>query len=62
MTFKPWAFFLVAIAGWMNLQQQQVIEYLRLENYILRKKLGDKRRILNESRKLRLATAAAKLG
>jgi hypothetical protein len=28
MTFKPHTFFLVAIAGWMNRQQQQVIEYL----------------------------------
>jgi hypothetical protein len=28
MTFKPWTFFLVAIAGWMNRQQQEVIGYL----------------------------------
>ena len=62
MIFKPWTFFMVAIAGWMNRQQQQVIEYLRLENHILREKLGDNRLILNESQKLRLSTAAAKLG
>ena len=62
MTIKPWTFFLVAIAGWMNRQQQQVIEYLRTENQVLREKLGGKRLILNESQKLRLATAAMKLG
>jgi len=25
MTIKPWTFFLIAIAGWMNRQQQQVV-------------------------------------
>jgi hypothetical protein len=52
----------MAIAGWMNRQQQQVIEYLRTANKVLREKLGHKRIILNESQKVRLATAAMKLG
>ena len=51
-----------AMAGWMNRQQQEVIEYLREENRVLREKLGHKRIILNESQKRRLATAAMKLG
>jgi hypothetical protein len=29
MTFKPPTFFAVAIAGWMNRQQQDAIAYLR---------------------------------
>ena len=62
MTIKPWTFFAVAIAGWMNRQQQEVIAYLRTENHVLREKLGKKRLILNESQKCRLATAAMKLG
>jgi hypothetical protein len=62
MTVKPWTFFAVAIAGWMNRQQQQVIEYLRTENQILREKLGHKRVILNVAQKQRLATAVMKLG
>jgi putative transposase len=62
MTWKPLHFFAVALAGWMNRQQQDVIEYLRMENRILREKLGHKRIILNESQKRRLATAAMKLG
>ena len=53
---------MVALAGWMNRQQQEVIEYIRTENRILREKLGHKRLILNESQKRRLATAAMKLG
>ena len=62
MTFKPLTFFAVALAGWMNRQQQDAIEYLRTENRILREKLGHKRIILNVAQKRRLATAAKKLG
>jgi hypothetical protein len=61
MTFKPWTFFMVAIAGWMNRRQQEAIEYLRVENRILREKLGHKRIILNVSQKRQLALAAFKL-
>ncbi len=62
MTWTPWHFILVAVAGWMNRQQQEVIEYLREENRILREKLGRKRIILDVAQKRRLATAAMKLG
>lgn len=31
MTWKPWVFFAVALAGWMNRQQQEVIEFLQEE-------------------------------
>ncbi len=31
---------MVAVAGWMNRQQAEAIEYLRMENRILREKLG----------------------
>jgi hypothetical protein len=40
MTHRPWTFFMVAVAGWMNRQQAEAIEYLRMENRILREKLG----------------------
>ena len=36
MTWTPWQFIVVAIAGWMNRQQQEVIEYLTEENRVLR--------------------------
>ena len=62
MTWTPWQFIMVALAGWMNRQQQEVIEYLREENRILREKLGHKRIILNDAQKRRLATAAVKVG
>jgi putative transposase len=57
-----WHFLLVALAGFINRQQQDVIAYLQEENRVLREKLGNKRILLNVAQKRRLATAAAKLG
>jgi transposase InsO family protein len=62
MNWKPWTFFAVALAGWMNRQQQDVIAYLTVENRILREKLGHKRILLSDAQKRCLAEAAAKLG
>jgi hypothetical protein len=42
---QPWQLLIAILAGWSNPQQQEVIEYLRTENQILKEKLG-KRRIL----------------
>jgi hypothetical protein len=50
------------LAGWMNRQQQEVIEYLKEENRILRERLGPGRILLNVAQKRRLATAAKKVG
>jgi hypothetical protein len=35
-TLNPLQFVLMAMAGWMNQRQQQVIEYLQEENRVLR--------------------------
>jgi transposase InsO family protein len=61
MTWTPWHLIVVAIAGWMNRQQQDAISFLKEENRILREKLGHKRIILNVAQKRRLAAAAARL-
>jgi len=57
-----WHFLLVALAGWMNRQQQEVIQYLKEENRVLRGKLGPGRIQLSLAQKRRLATAAFKVG
>jgi hypothetical protein len=44
MTWKPFHFLVVAISGWMDREQQEVIDYLREENRILRERHGGKRR------------------
>jgi hypothetical protein len=36
----PFRFVLIAVAGWMNQHQLQIIDYLCEENRVLRKQLG----------------------
>lgn len=62
MTLNPWTIFVAALAGWMNRQQQQAIEYLREENRILREKLRGKRLLLNVEQKRRLAAKGIQIG
>ena len=59
---SPFQFLLVSIAGWMNQGQQQVIEYLREENRVLREQLGHRRLRLNDDQRRRLAVCAKRLG
>jgi integrase-like protein len=53
---------LVMLAGWLNRHQHDMIEYLQEENEILREKLGNKRIILSDHQRIRLAVLGKKLG
>ena len=55
---QPWQLLLLILAGWINRQQQQVIDYLRTENQILKEKLGKRRILLNDDQRRRLAVKA----
>jgi hypothetical protein len=44
----PFRFLLIAVSGWMNHRQLQVIEYLREENWVLREQLGGRRVRFND--------------
>src|SRR5512136_2273121 len=59
---KPWQLLLLILAGWINHRQQEVIEYLRAENAVLREKLGKKRILLNDDQRRRLAVKGKILG
>ncbi|HUU97044.1 MAG TPA: helix-turn-helix domain-containing protein [Phycisphaerae bacterium] len=59
---QPWQPLLVILAGWVNRQQQQVIEYLRTENRVLKEKRGKRRILLNDDQRRRLAVKAKVLG
>jgi hypothetical protein len=39
----PFRFVLIAVAGWMNQRQLQIIDYLREKNRVLREQLGGRR-------------------
>jgi putative transposase len=58
----PFRFVLIATAGWMNQHQQDVIDYLREENRVLREQLGGRRLRLNDDQRRRLAAKAKGLG
>ncbi len=53
-TLDPFRFVLIAIAGWMNQRQLQVIDFLREENRVLREQLGGRRPRLNDDQRRRL--------
>ena len=46
---NPLQFVLVSLAGWVNRDQQGVIEYLRAENRVLREMLPKKRLSFTQS-------------
>ena len=54
----PFRFVLIAVAGWMNQRQLQIIDYLREENRVLR----GRRVWLNDDQRRRLAAKAKGLG
>ena len=58
----PFRFILIVLAGWINQQQQDINDYLKEENRVLREQLGNKRLRLNDEQRRRLAVRAKKLG
>ena len=61
-SFDPFRFLLIAVSGWMNQQQLQLIDYLREENRVLREQLGQRRLRFNDDQRRRLAAKAKGLG
>jgi putative transposase len=55
-------FFVFTVAGWIHHGQQDVIEYLREENRVLREQLGKRRGRLTDEQRRRLAIRAKVLG
>ncbi len=55
-------FLLLVLAGWVNRQQQHVIDYLREENRVLRARLQGTRLKLSDDERRRLAVQAKALG
>jgi hypothetical protein len=53
---------LVTLAGWVNRQQQQVIEYLMEENRVLMEQLAGRRVRLTDEQRRRLAARGQRLG
>ena len=59
---QPWQLLLLFLAGWINHREQEVIEYLRAENRVLRKKLGKNRILLDDDQRRCLAVKGKIVG
>jgi putative transposase len=59
---QPWQLYFLILAGWVNRQQQEVINHLRIENQILKEKHGKRRILLNDDQRRRLAVSGKVLG
>ena len=58
----PLHYVIAAIALWLNRQQQEVIDYLKEENRLLKEKLGDRKLHFTDAERRRLAARAKVLG
>ena len=58
----PLAFFCLLFSGWVNRQQQAVIDYLLEENRVLRAAHGSRRLRLTDDQRRRLAVKGKRLG
>lgn len=59
---QPWQLLLTILAGLINRQQQEVIEYLRTENQVLKEAHGKRRIRLNDDQRRLLAIQGKILG
>src|SRR5712692_11662523 len=57
-----WRILLVALAGWVNRHQLEVIDYLRKENRILKEQLHGRRLRLSDAQRRRVAARGHRLG
>ena len=55
-------FLVLTVSGWVNRHQEDLIEYLREENRVLREQLGGRRLRLTNAQRRRLAVRGKKLG
>jgi hypothetical protein len=58
----PFAFLVLLVSGWVNRQQQAVIDYLLEENRVLRTAHGPRRLRLTDDQRRRLAVKGKVLG
>ena len=61
LTLDPFRLLLISLAGYLNQQQQEIIDYLQEENRVLHEQLGTRRLRLNDDQRRRLAVRAKKL-
>ena len=61
-SLRPWHVVVLFLASRLNQEQQRAVEYLQVENEVLREKLGKKRILLSDEQRRRLAVKGKVLG
>jgi len=59
---QPFHLLVIAVAGWLNRQQQVVIDYLIEENRVLKEQVEGQRLRFTDEQRMRLAVKAKGLG
>ena len=59
---QPFHLLVIALSGWLNRQQQAVIDYLIEENRVLKEQLEGPRLRFSDEQRIRLAVQAKVLG
>ena len=62
IVLQPWLVLFAGFSGWVNRQQQQVIDFLLTENQVWREKFGKRRILLTDDQRRRLAVKGKVLG
>ena len=62
LTLDPFRLLLISLAGWVDHQQQDVIEYLQEENRVQCEQLGNKQLRMNDDQRRRLVIKAKNVG
>ena len=60
--FTPHLFLITVLAGWLNREQQKVLDYLREENRFLKEQLGTRKLRLTDAQRRRLAAKGWEIG
>ena len=60
--FQPLHVFVAVLIEYVRKQQEMVIEYLQLENQVLREKVAGKRVLLNDDQRRLLAVKGKEIG
>ena len=61
-TLFPLQYLIATLALWLNRQQQEVIDYLKEENRLLKSKLADRKLHFTDAERRRLAVRAKVIG
>lgn len=62
LLLQPWYLLLAVLSEWVRREQEKVIEFQKAEIQILMEKLGNKRILLNDDQRRRLAVKGKVLG